>query len=148
MPPAASAVLAGLPADAPLALFGHGLGALWAFELARRLEGLYQRPLLHLFVCAAAAPNCFLPPSRSAGAGGGEGGGGTGARSGPLKRCVRAHIGLLGWLPACLLACLGWGVEEGGSGRATDSGHVMQARSNRPVVLLAFGEWRCRICGR
>ncbi|EFJ42713.1 hypothetical protein VOLCADRAFT_97155 [Volvox carteri f. nagariensis] len=79
VPPAAAALLAGVPADSPLALFGHGLGALWAFEVARRMEGLYQRQLLHLFVCACAAPTCFPPARGGDGGGAGEGGGGGGS---------------------------------------------------------------------
>src|SRR5207253_2592497 len=38
----------------PLALFGHSMGALVAFELARAWAG--QRPLRHLLVSASAAP--------------------------------------------------------------------------------------------
>ncbi|KXZ43592.1 hypothetical protein GPECTOR_86g386 [Gonium pectorale] len=74
VPPAADAIAAGVSADTPLALFGHGLGSLWAFEVARRLECLHGRPLLHLFVCGCAGPPCF--PSRAKGVsyagGGGE----------------------------------------------------------------------------
>src|SRR5262249_21000644 len=46
--------------DGPYALFGHSLGALVAFELARRLKHLYQRPAAHLFVSGHCAPQ--LPP--------------------------------------------------------------------------------------
>ncbi|GFR49886.1 hypothetical protein Agub_g11990, partial [Astrephomene gubernaculifera] len=93
VPPSTAAINSGLPPDAPLALFGVGLGALWAFEVARRLECLYRRPLVHLFVCACAAPQCF--PGRNGseggvGAGGGEAGGaaggGGGAGGSPMKR--------------------------------------------------------------
>ncbi len=46
--------------DKPLALFGHGLGGLIAFELGRRLQAT-GRPLAHhLFVSAQRAPH--LPP--------------------------------------------------------------------------------------
>ncbi len=70
--PAATAIAAGLPPDAPLALFGHGLGALWAYEVARRLEGWHGRRVLHLFVCACPGPGCF-PGGGGAVAGGGGG---------------------------------------------------------------------------
>lgn len=42
--------------DRPYALFGHSLGALVAFELARRLEHLHRRPPVHLFVSGHEAP--------------------------------------------------------------------------------------------
>ncbi len=42
--------------DGPYALFGHSLGALVAFELARRLEHRYGRPAVHLFVSGHGAP--------------------------------------------------------------------------------------------
>jgi medium-chain acyl-[acyl-carrier-protein] hydrolase len=41
--------------DEPFALFGHSLGGLIAFELARRVDG--RRPLQHLFVSARRAPH-------------------------------------------------------------------------------------------
>jgi medium-chain acyl-[acyl-carrier-protein] hydrolase len=47
--------------DAPFALFGHSMGALLAFEIARRLEQRYGAPPLHLFVSAFRAPH--LPPA-------------------------------------------------------------------------------------
>ncbi|KAG2499364.1 hypothetical protein HYH03_002939 [Edaphochlamys debaryana] len=102
--PAASAIASGCPPDAPLALFGHGLGALWAFETARRLEGWLGRSPMHLFVSACAAPTEFAtagsssggthsggrrkPFSPWAGSAGSEGGastsgGGSGGASGP-----------------------------------------------------------------
>ncbi|MGA8116120.1 MAG: alpha/beta fold hydrolase [Actinocatenispora sp.] len=43
--------------DRPYALFGHSLGALVAFELARRLEHRYARPAMHLFVSGHDAPH-------------------------------------------------------------------------------------------
>ncbi|SCL14695.1 Surfactin synthase thioesterase subunit [Micromonospora nigra] len=46
--------------DRPYALFGHSLGALVAFELARRLEHLHGRPATHLMVSGHRAPQ--LPP--------------------------------------------------------------------------------------
>lgn len=46
--------------DRPYALFGHSLGALVAFELARRLEHLHGRPATHLTVSGHRAPH--LPP--------------------------------------------------------------------------------------
>jgi medium-chain acyl-[acyl-carrier-protein] hydrolase len=46
--------------DRPLALFGHGVGALVAFELARRFAAGAHPPLQHLFVSAQRAPQ--LPP--------------------------------------------------------------------------------------
>lgn len=42
--------------DRPYALYGHSLGALLAFEVARRLETLGYRPSSHLFLGAFAAP--------------------------------------------------------------------------------------------
>ncbi len=42
--------------DGPYALFGHSLGALVAFELARRLEHRHGRPAVHLFVSGHGAP--------------------------------------------------------------------------------------------
>ena len=42
--------------DMPLALFGHGVGALVAFELSRKLEATGWPPLKHLFVSAQRAP--------------------------------------------------------------------------------------------
>lgn len=42
--------------DMPFAFFGHCLGALVAFELARRLEGSHRGRLRHLFVAGCRAP--------------------------------------------------------------------------------------------
>ncbi|CAG0927424.1 Linear gramicidin dehydrogenase LgrE [Thermoflexales bacterium] len=42
--------------DRPYAFFGHSLGALIAFEIARQLEQSPQSNLIHLFVSAHAAP--------------------------------------------------------------------------------------------
>ena len=41
--------------DLPFALYGHSMGAFFAFELARKLAGLGQAPA-HLFVAAQRAP--------------------------------------------------------------------------------------------
>jgi medium-chain acyl-[acyl-carrier-protein] hydrolase len=41
----------------PFALFGHSLGAVLAFEMARRLEHEYGRPPAHLFVSGFGAPD-------------------------------------------------------------------------------------------
>jgi medium-chain acyl-[acyl-carrier-protein] hydrolase len=49
--------------DRPFAFFGHSLGALVAFELARRLRRDRARQPVQLFVSALRAPH--LPPSRS-----------------------------------------------------------------------------------
>jgi surfactin synthase thioesterase subunit len=49
-------VLAGA-VDGPYALFGHGLGALIAYEAARRLVERGAPPPLHLFVSALGAPH-------------------------------------------------------------------------------------------
>lgn len=57
----------GAVANQPYALFGHSLGALIAFEVARRLrDGSSSRPL-HLFVSGAFAPQSSNPltPLRS-----------------------------------------------------------------------------------
>ncbi|MBI1790829.1 MAG: thioesterase [Acidobacteria bacterium] len=43
--------------DAPFAFFGHSMGALIAFELARQLRRSYQAVPIHLFVSAARAPH-------------------------------------------------------------------------------------------
>jgi len=47
--------------DLPFAFFGHCLGALTAFELARRLNAAQNRGLVHLFVSGCRAPQ--LPDS-------------------------------------------------------------------------------------
>jgi medium-chain acyl-[acyl-carrier-protein] hydrolase len=48
--------------DRPFALVGHDVGAIVAFELTRRLRR-DRRPLpMHLFVCAAMAPQVFFFP--------------------------------------------------------------------------------------
>ncbi|GAA2710487.1 thioesterase II family protein [Micromonospora olivasterospora] len=47
--------------DRPYAIFGHSLGALVAFELARRLEHLHGRPATHLFVSGQRAPQLPHP---------------------------------------------------------------------------------------
>jgi medium-chain acyl-[acyl-carrier-protein] hydrolase len=43
--------------DLPFAFFGHCLGALTAFELARRLSRTQRQGLLHLFVASCRAPH-------------------------------------------------------------------------------------------
>lgn len=43
--------------DVPFALFGHSVGALISFELARLLRREYQRAPVHLFVSAHRAPH-------------------------------------------------------------------------------------------
>jgi medium-chain acyl-[acyl-carrier-protein] hydrolase len=48
--------------ERPFALFGYSMGALLAFELARRLTGDGGRPPEHLLVAARPAPH--LPPAR------------------------------------------------------------------------------------
>ncbi|MCF6524506.1 thioesterase II family protein [Streptomyces sp. JJ36] len=55
----AAAVL-GPALDGPYALFGHSLGALLAFELARELRRGYGREPVHLSVSARAAPHLPL----------------------------------------------------------------------------------------
>lgn len=44
-------------ANAPWALFGHGLGALLAFEVARFVEARTGRSPMHVFVSGCASPN-------------------------------------------------------------------------------------------
>jgi medium-chain acyl-[acyl-carrier-protein] hydrolase len=53
---ALAASLTTLEGDVPLALFGHGLGALIGFELSRRLQVSCQPPPRHLFVSGQRAP--------------------------------------------------------------------------------------------
>ena len=59
MAPIASAVASELELlmDRPLAFFGHSLGALVAFEVARELRRRGRRGPVHLFVSAARAPH-------------------------------------------------------------------------------------------
>ena len=49
--------------DKPFAIFGHSVGALIAFELARELCGRFGAPIRHLFVSASPAPQtiCDAP---------------------------------------------------------------------------------------
>lgn len=49
-------------ADKPMALFGHSMGAIIAFELARRLQGEPGVRLVHLCVSGRGAPQ--VPPVR------------------------------------------------------------------------------------
>jgi medium-chain acyl-[acyl-carrier-protein] hydrolase len=53
--------------DKPFALFGHSLGALLSFELARRLPRDHYRKFTHLFVSGKRAPHLPLdePPTYS-----------------------------------------------------------------------------------
>ncbi|MBZ5569145.1 MAG: alpha/beta fold hydrolase [Acidobacteriia bacterium] len=48
--------------DVPFALFGHSMGGLICFELARRLRSLYEIAPVHLFISARRAPQ--LPDPR------------------------------------------------------------------------------------
>jgi surfactin synthase thioesterase subunit len=50
--------------DRPFALFGHSMGALIAYEVARRLRLVIGREPVHLFVSGRRAPH--LPPRRPA----------------------------------------------------------------------------------
>jgi surfactin synthase thioesterase subunit len=50
--------------DVPVAIFGHSLGALIAFELAHRLYAARQEAPLHLFISGQAAPH--MPRRRPA----------------------------------------------------------------------------------
>lgn len=49
--------------DKPMVLFGHSMGALIAYELARRLQQEYARPPRCLIVSGRVAPHCSLPQS-------------------------------------------------------------------------------------
>lgn len=49
-------------ADGPYALFGHSLGGLLAFELARRMEHAHHRPPQHLIVSGFEAPDLPTEP--------------------------------------------------------------------------------------
>jgi medium-chain acyl-[acyl-carrier-protein] hydrolase len=61
--PAVEAVCAALAqwSDKPFAFFGHSIGALIAFEVARRLAVLGGPAPSHLFVSACRAPACQTP---------------------------------------------------------------------------------------
>lgn len=48
----------------PYALFGHSMGGLLAFELARRLEHVHRRPPAHLLVSAYEAPDLPREPDQ------------------------------------------------------------------------------------
>jgi len=50
--------------DRPLALFGHGMGALVAYEVAVRLAGQYRIPPVALLVSAHAAPHLCADDAR------------------------------------------------------------------------------------
>jgi surfactin synthase thioesterase subunit len=56
-------VLSALDAG-PYAIFGHSLGGLLAFELARRMEHVHGRPPAHLLVSAFEAPGLPAEPDR------------------------------------------------------------------------------------
>ncbi|WP_026410865.1 thioesterase II family protein [Actinomadura oligospora] len=47
--------------DRPAALFGHSMGAIVAFETARRVRPRYPSPLAHLFASACKAPDARVP---------------------------------------------------------------------------------------
>jgi medium-chain acyl-[acyl-carrier-protein] hydrolase len=47
--------------DRPFILFGHSVGALIAYELARRRYASSRSLLMHLFVAACRAPHCHTP---------------------------------------------------------------------------------------
>lgn len=66
VPELADALLEGLePAlHRPYALFGHSMGAILAFELARRIEKSRLPKPLHLFVAAYGAPHAYRSPSQ------------------------------------------------------------------------------------
>lgn len=46
--------------DKPFAIFGHSMGAIIAFELARRLRREYGQEPIHLFVSARCSPQTFI----------------------------------------------------------------------------------------
>lgn len=52
----------GAPDGVPFAFFGHSLGAMVAFELARRLQSLHAPLPSHLIVSGCAAPRHRKPP--------------------------------------------------------------------------------------
>ena len=56
MPRLAKAIVEHLPQDKPFAFFGHSLGALVAFEVARELRRQSKTMPFHLFVSGAPAP--------------------------------------------------------------------------------------------
>lgn len=45
--------------EGPLALFGHSMGAVLAFEVARRMEAMTGRPPVLMFASGARAPNRY-----------------------------------------------------------------------------------------
>jgi medium-chain acyl-[acyl-carrier-protein] hydrolase len=64
MLPLVKSVIPNLPLEKPFALFGHSLGALLAFEIARELRRQNAPAPFHLFVSAAPGPH--LCPNRPA----------------------------------------------------------------------------------
>lgn len=48
--------------DKPFALFGHSMGALVSFELARHLRREYNLQLVHLFVSGRCGPQTLKEP--------------------------------------------------------------------------------------
>src|SRR5690606_28514971 len=68
LPFQAEAIARAIAADArpePFAFFGHGVGAVLAYEVARLLAERGQRQPLHLFVSGAAAPHLYFAPNAS-----------------------------------------------------------------------------------
>lgn len=50
--------------DKPFAFFGHSMGALISFELARELRRSHQLQPVHMFVSASRAPHARLSPQK------------------------------------------------------------------------------------
>jgi len=53
---AAKAIRMRLTEGMPIALIGHGMGGIMAYEVACRLKGMYNRAPIHVFVIGCAAP--------------------------------------------------------------------------------------------
>jgi len=56
---AAQAIRLKLTDNVPVALFGHGMGGILAYEVACRLKGKYNRAPIHLLVAGCAAPSMW-----------------------------------------------------------------------------------------